>query len=144
MAFARRATSAWGCESLDASASRSVSSLRTAPPCDRTARFWEQSASRSPRAVTAETENRWANSRTVICPFCSMSSNILRLRCSDNRRESRDAMLVFLAGAGNLPPVDLILYSQPEQNKRKLTLGSASKQWLLEIIEMLVVADATS
>src|SRR5882724_162378 len=64
--FARRAMSVYFLGSPAIAASRLPSSLLTAPPWDRRARPSEHKASRSARAVTADTEKREVNSRTVI------------------------------------------------------------------------------
>ena len=66
LSFARRPMSVYFLESPAIAASWLLSSLLTAPPWDRIARPSEHKASRSARAVTADTEKREVNSRTVI------------------------------------------------------------------------------
>src|ERR1700686_2514426 len=92
----------------------------------------EHRASRSPRAVTDETENRSTSSRTVICPFCSISSRILRRRCSAKRRESLLVVIRVGSLAGEYIPLGLhprILYAAFMENKRKRrTIGHFSSE----------------
>src|SRR5450432_1912106 len=78
-------------------------------------------ASKSPRAVTDETENRSTNSRTVTCPFCSMSSRILRRRCSARGRESLPVIIKVESLAAGVGRYGLALpyFIHPKENKRK-------------------------
>jgi hypothetical protein len=78
-----------------------ASTCRTAPPCERTAIPCDDRTSRSARAVTAEIENLSTRSPTVIWPFCSIRSAILRRRCSANKRESLPLLIrLILRGVG--------------------------------------------
>src|ERR1700740_1251056 len=82
----------------------------------------EHRASKSARAVTDETENRSTSSRTVICPFCSISSRILRRRCSAKRRESLPVIIKVGSLAGGVLSSGFAfpyLYTPFKENKRK-------------------------
>ena len=59
---------------------------RIPPPCERTRAPLSESASRSPRAVTADTPNRRTTSSTVILPFSPKTLRISRRRSSASNR----------------------------------------------------------
>src|SRR6266568_157579 len=92
----------------------------------------EHRVSKSPRAVTNETANRSTSSRTVTCPFCSISSSILRRRCSAKRRES---LLVIIKleplGGVVLSSASAFSFIHPfKENKRKRQKIGDFSSWL--------------